>query len=56
VIVSVHLADIGLLQAPRLLLKRPDAASVPGLTYAEPVATAPLGESLLPKPQLGRVG
>ena len=55
-IVSVHIADVGLRRAPRLLLRRPDLAKAPGLTYAEPVTTAPLGASLLPKPNLGRVG
>jgi len=56
VIVSVHLADVGLPQTPRLFLRRPDKTDLPGLTYAEPVLTAPLGAGLLPKPQLGRLG
>ena len=47
-IVSVHLADVGRLSAQRLLLRRLDAAKVPGMTYAEPVrqprsARAPTG-------------
>jgi hypothetical protein len=54
-IVSVHLADVGPLQAPRLLLQGIDAAKVPGMTYAEPVLTAPLGNRL-PRPRLGRIG
>lgn len=55
-IVSVHIADVGWLRAPRLLLRRPDKAELPGLTYAEPVTTAPLGEGLVPRPKPGRVG
>jgi hypothetical protein len=55
-IVSVHLADIGLLQVPRMLMRRPRETDLPGLTYAEPVLTAPLGGGLLPQPQPGRVG
>jgi hypothetical protein len=55
VIVSVHLADVGWLQAPRLLLRRPDVADLPGLSYAEPVLAAPLGRRP-PRPQLGRIG
>jgi len=55
-IVSVHIADIGWLRAPRVLLKRPRTASVPGLTYAEPVTTAPITSRMLPRPSPGRVG
>jgi hypothetical protein len=55
-IVSVHLADVGLRAAPSVLRKPPDPAGAPGLTYAETVTTAPLGKSLLPVPSLGRVG
>jgi hypothetical protein len=55
-IVSVHIADVGWLRAPRLLLRRPDRAGVPGLTYSEAVATAPLGKGLLPRPKPGRLG
>lgn len=55
-IVSVHLADVGRLQLPRLLLRRPRKADLPGLSYAEPVLTAPLGGGLLPQPALGRIG
>jgi len=56
VIVSVHLADVGWRRAPGLLLERPDRDAIPSLSYAERVATAPLGSGLLPKPQPGRVG
>ena len=55
-IVSVHIADVGLLQVPGLLRKRPGPAEVPGLSYAEPVLTAPLGGGLFPRPQPRRVG
>ncbi len=54
-IVSVHIADVGLLRAPRLLLKRGGASS-PGSLYAEPVTTAPLSTRVLPRPMLGRLG
>ncbi|HEX8689190.1 MAG TPA: hypothetical protein VF729_02990 [Solirubrobacterales bacterium] len=55
-IVSVHIADVGWRRAPRLLLRRPDKTPSPGLTYAEPVTTAPLSTGLLPRPKPGRVG
>jgi hypothetical protein len=55
-IVSVHIADVGWPRAPRLLLSHPDKAELPGLTYAESVTTAPLGEGRLPRPKPGRVG
>lgn len=54
-IVSVHLADIGWLRAPRLLLRGLDVSTVPGMTYAEPVFTAPLG-TRVPRPHPGRIG
>jgi hypothetical protein len=55
-IVSVHIADVGWLRSPRLLLKRPNLSALPGSIYAEPVATAPLGAQPLPRPMPGRVG
>jgi len=55
VIVSVHLADVGKLNAHRLLLRRLDPTSVAGMTYAEPVFAARLGNRV-PRPQPGRVG
>jgi hypothetical protein len=55
VIVSVHLADIGKLQAHRLLMRRLDPSQVSGMTYAEPVFAAPLGKRI-PRPQPGRIG
>ena len=54
-IVSVHLADVGPLQAQRLLYRRLDPAAIPGMTYAEPTMVGPLGKRP-PKPQLGRIG
>jgi hypothetical protein len=56
VIVSMHLAEVGWLEAPRLLRRRPDPASVLGLSYAEPVLGVPLRDRLLPRPGPGRVG
>jgi hypothetical protein len=55
-IVSVHLADVGLRAAPVVLRKPLRPATVLGLTYATTVTAAPLGESLLPSPRFGRVG
>jgi hypothetical protein len=56
VIVSVHLADVGWLQVPRLLRGGPDPAVVPGLSYAAAVLSAPLREGRLPRPGPGRIG
>ncbi len=55
-IVSVHLADVGWRAAPRILRGRSSLSAVAGLRYAETALTAPLSESLLPSPRLGRVG
>jgi hypothetical protein len=55
-IVSVHIADVGWLRAPRLLFRRPDVPHTPGLIYADPVTTAPLSARPLPRPAPGRVG
>jgi hypothetical protein len=58
-IVSVHLADVGRLTAQRLLLRRLDAEAIAGMTYAEVVFPAALGNRStysLPRPQLGRIG
>ena len=54
-IVTVHLADIGPLKAQRLLFQRLSPAGVPGMTYAEPTMTGPLGKRP-PRPLLGRLG
>jgi hypothetical protein len=55
VIVSVHLADVGLLKTQQLLFRRLDPTAVPGMTYAEPAFTVPLG-SRLPRPHPRRIG
>lgn len=55
-IVSVHIADVGALQAPRALLRQPRPGRVAGLSYAAAVTTAPIAGRLLPSPQPGRVG
>lgn len=58
-IVSVHLADVGRLNAQRLLLRRLDAGKVTGMSYAEVVFPAALGNRStysLPRPQLDRIG
>ena len=52
--VSVHLADVGRLKAQQMLLRPLDAASVPGMAYAETVFVADLGRRL-PKARPGRI-
>ena len=54
-IVSVHLADVGRLRVQRMLFRPLDAARVAGMTYAETVFAADLGNRL-PLPHPGRVG
>ena len=56
VIVSMHIAELAPRDAAAVLLRPPRPASVPGLTYAETLTTAPLGASLLPPRQIGQVG
>jgi hypothetical protein len=53
-ILSVHLADVGFMQAQRLLFQRLDATAIPGMTYAEPAFTAPLGHRV-PRPHPNRI-
>jgi hypothetical protein len=55
-IVSVHLADVGLRAAPGVLRHRPRPSGASGLLYAQTTITVPLSKSLLPSPQPGRVG
>jgi hypothetical protein len=55
VIVSIHLADVGLLKTQQLLFRRLDAAAIPGMTYAEPAFTVPLGVHI-PRPHPRRIG
>jgi hypothetical protein len=51
---SVHVADVGVRSAPALTRKPPAPGSIAGLRNAEVGIAAPLGRSLLPKPQFGR--
>jgi hypothetical protein len=55
-IVSVHIADLGLPGALGALRGRPDPVETPGLRYAETTITAALGGSLLPSPHLRQAG
>ncbi|HEV7615970.1 MAG TPA: hypothetical protein VGO36_07045 [Solirubrobacterales bacterium] len=55
-IVSIHIAELKRREAAELLLRPPRPAAVAGLTYAETLFRAPLGEPLLPPKQLRRVG
>jgi hypothetical protein len=54
-IVSVHLADVGVRSAPAVLRRRPKPGEAPGLRYAITATTAPLGPRFLPTPSPGRV-
>ena len=55
-IASVHLADVGVRSALALNRKAPAPGSIPGLRHANIALAAPLGGSVLPTPQFGRVG
>ena len=55
-VLSVHLADVGWRTAPRILRRTPRPATVPGLRYAALTIAAPLTATVMPRPQLGRVG
>ena len=54
-IVSIDIAAVGPRRGLRVLARRPGVREVKGLRYAETVFTAPLGGSLLPRPNLGTV-
>ena len=51
-IASVHIADVGPTAALRRLWRTPSA---PGLRHANMGVTAPLGGSIRPSPQVGRL-
>ena len=55
-IASVHIADLGARSAATVLGGAPRPPLVPGLRYAAVTVAAPLSGSVLPSPQLGRVG
>ena len=55
-IVSVHIADVGLRSGVSILRRGLDPGQVPGLVYAETMVTAPIGEKPLPAANFGRVG
>ncbi len=54
-IASLHLADVGLRPAMRVLAMRLDRSSAPGLVYAQTMVAAPLGSNVLPRPRPGRI-
>jgi hypothetical protein len=54
-IVSVHIANIGVANALRLVAAPPKPAAVHGLRHADVAIAAPLSESIRKSPQLGRV-
>jgi hypothetical protein len=56
VIVSVHIADVGLRAAANVLRSCPDSAAVPGLRYAETMIAAPLASGRVATARRGRVG
>jgi hypothetical protein len=55
-IASVHLADVGVRSALHLLRRAPSPSTTRGLRHANVAAAAPLRDSGLPAPQIGRVG
>jgi len=55
-VLSIHLADVGLRAAPGVLRNKPRRSRVTGLRYAEITTLAPLGDSLLPAPHFSQVG
>src|SRR5260370_4431228 len=55
-IASVHVADVGARSALGALRTTPRPASTPGLRHATIALAAPLGGSVRPAPDLGRVG
>lgn len=55
-IASVHVADVGARSALAIQRKRPLLDAVKGLRHAHVALAAPLGASVLPSPDLGRVG
>lgn len=56
VVTSVHLADVGLARALRLLRRPVRPGEIRGLRYAETMALAPLSSARLARPSPGRVG
>ncbi|HZN14302.1 MAG TPA: hypothetical protein VFB78_08560 [Acidimicrobiales bacterium] len=54
VIVSVHIADVGVPRALRLMARRPSAKRVAGLRNTNVGLAAPMSASLLPRPSLRR--
>lgn len=55
-IVSIHLADLSLRGGLGVLRQPPRPDRVDGLTYAETVTQAPLGQGLVPRPSPRKVG
>jgi hypothetical protein len=56
-ILSVHIADVGLRASRAILRSCPAPEETPGLRYAETTIAAPLGGRVpVPMPQLGRAG
>lgn len=55
-IASVHVADLDRRSALAVLRRAPRRASTRGLRHANVALTAPLGGSILPSPDFGRVG
>ena len=55
-IASVHIADVGGRSALAIVRRAPKPAEVSGLRHANIGLSAPLSESMLAKPDPGRVG
>jgi hypothetical protein len=54
-IASVHVADVGPRAALAMLGRPPKPTRTPGLRHANVASAAPLGRSVLPSPDLGRI-
>ncbi|HET7573512.1 MAG TPA: hypothetical protein VFJ99_00210 [Solirubrobacterales bacterium] len=55
-VVSVHLADLGIAALPGFLRSKRRIEQRDGALYAEPAVTAPLGAGRIPRPAAGRAG
>jgi hypothetical protein len=55
-IASVHIADVGGRSALALVRKVPKPAEISGLRHANIALSAPLSDSLIARPDPGRVG
>ena len=55
VVASVHVADVGVASALKVLRRVPRPGSIDGLRHAEVGSASPLRQSTIPRPAFGRV-